>query len=284
MRTGAFGEWQKSSACSGELTVALDCQPDAAPAHKRNAQHQTAFSVALFDGSGAGGGSRQKRTGQRGLGAYAGVKCSCAKCLRDGQRGVSLDEGSILLRRAASRRLVEEGCLRTAQAKAGRQPGAHATPRKVARAGKGGTARTGTRCRRRTSKRILRARACVVRSLRPTTRGRSGVGVESGTHSSHSTLVPTILTKGRATWVCHSCGACRARRRRGHGLGRALLAGESLARGVARAYLEDEVVEGLADLCAGEGPGQGRAGTEGRGERRGAGAGTRSGGALVFWP
>jgi len=29
--------------------------------------------------------------------------------------------------------------------------------------------------------------------------------------SSHSTVVPSILTKGRATWVCHSWGALRMR-------------------------------------------------------------------------
>jgi len=69
----------------------------------------------------------------------------------------------------------------------------------------------GTRCKRRTSKRILWAgRTERVRSL-----GMSVGGLliqvqqlAGSTHSSHSTVVPLIRTKGRPTPVCQSWGDC----------------------------------------------------------------------------
>jgi hypothetical protein len=54
-----------------------------------------------------------------------------------------------------------------------------------------------------------RAKGCVLRQC--TRREWNGGFGKIGNCklTSHSTEVPTILTKGRATWVCHSWGACK---------------------------------------------------------------------------
>jgi hypothetical protein len=62
----------------------------------------------------------------------------------------------------------------------------------------------GTRCIRRTSKRILRARGAAV-SDAAASRAK-GAAARAAAHSSHSMTVPWMLKKGRATEVCHDCG------------------------------------------------------------------------------
>ena len=70
---------------------------------------------------------------------------------------------------------------------------------------------TGTRCSRRTSKRILRAGR--TETVRPHVVVHDGLEVPvqqpvGSTHSSHSTVVPLMRTNGRPTPVCQSWGDC----------------------------------------------------------------------------
>jgi len=64
------------------------------------------------------------------------------------------------------------------------------------------------------------------------------------THSSHSTTVPWIWKNGRPMEVCHDCGDLRKKKTASEH-GRRTGFGSGWGGGV----LEDEILEGLPDLC-----------------------------------